>query len=710
MENSPEVKKDDEKNSSQDVTGFPYSLENDANEIARLLSVLYRIGQSYMKDNRSAYRILYRKMVLKTRQSINELDNNLKEKGRGELTEDKKIAITREVFDETGRMINYEIQENYLRSLNLITSKINECFQTNLDKKLKELESIDSPILKKIEIEDRILDLMMAELDPEFMIDLDCPPATYDEFLKANEKSILNRSNIVSVNDATESDMLSNLYNNSEQLYVVVCGLNLIGSPIQKKKLKYQPRESMKPELTELFIHVKDFRPLSCLSIEELESFVVCKDSISFVSRNTVSNMKRLIRYKLSQRFEEPLLKPIRGYLGTAKGRNLFTQIEEFQLENAEDMNSAEIWLMLLQINEIDGQDAKVIKAVISLINLSRHKIDMEPQVVYDRKLENYSPKQLASIKLKKSSNDMAVILFLNESDFIYFPIPSAKMEIKNGKFVAQIKNHEVNLPREIPKNVFDFDLCAVDPFEKASVLLFRCTAEDTIIYEVLESSDKISVNQKVPRDPELKDIKSPIESKSSRMYNLKHYIEIFKEYKLYVFSSCSLLYSDSEKNKDGPKKFAFFVNFFDATGMKRDFTFTSWLHYGMKVSSPPQIFVQNTQSSLNDEGTKLSRFVWVVTASLVAVVFEIHVDAGNKRDVQLVAGPSQINLGDLPRYHELDLICPLQKPGRYPGLAIVNTARRQLQTIELVTSQDIELEKANQSGFIEALNPKKLA
>jgi hypothetical protein len=687
MENEPSGEKEDGRSNTADVSSHSLSFDKRANKTAIVMSELNQHGQKFLKDALPKFRKTYEHLLGKLREAIDELSSKEKKAGKNDFDEKLRMRLLRKSLDDFGDSVRFEIIPNYLKSLALVLTTVNDYFHSHIEEQLKDLRSDDCQILKKIRLEDNIHDMMLAELDPEFIIDLDCSQAVTDEYLKPNRRSFLDRSNIISVVDMTESDIQSNLFNQSNKFNETIADVILVGRAIQKKKLWHMPKQGDERQHSEYAIFVKDFRPISCFSVEISEGFAVGKDVISFVTRNPISNAVRCIRYHISQRLEQSL-NPIRFYTGINRRRNVLTKIEEFKTENFRSPNATDTWVMILHINENDPLQGTVMNAVVSLFNTSRQNQDREQQVVYSTKLKDYTPQQIRKIKLKKSDNNLAVILFLNDSDFVYFSIPSASLQTNNQKQKASIKHHVGNLPREENVTVYEVDLCATDPSDKDAVKIFRVTSTDTIVYAVAyESSDKISVTQLVPRDPQLNEMKSPIEAVSNRIYSMKHYVEIFNDYKLYVFACTASL----QQNQASKKTYSLYVNFFDAAGLRRDFTFTSWLHYEMNHISPPKIFVQNTQPPLVEDSMKQSRFVWVVTASLVMVVFEISVDASNKRDVQQVAGPSQINLGDLPKHSELELIGPLQKTGQFPGLVALNTTKRQLQTIELLPRNQIQ-------------------
>lgn len=695
METTPKVSEEQPK--KEKIAASINKFEESPNEIASTMSAIFSQGQQHLIDQKSDFLDLYRSMLDMTAKKTNTLSEKIKSSGGKELTEAEQTELKNIFLNELGRPLKYEIIGMHLKSLILISSNLRGYFQHHLEQKLKELDSIDNIYLKKLWMKDKINRYMMEDLDPEFLIDMGCSPNGFEKYLKnSREKGFLNKSNILSVMDVTEVDQNNSALSDWTDKHELLIDMMLIGPKIERATFsEFLFRDNM-PEKYEYRIQIKDFRQLSTLSIEEPESMTVGGDSISFVSKNKISNMRRIIGFKINQQLSKELMKPYRSYLGVKDGRNIKTLLVEFKTESEElsPEKNACTWLLTLQINEKVGAAGVVKQANVSLLNLSSQKKFPDPDIVFERDLDDYSPQQLSRVKLKKSSNNLAVILILNDNNFIYFPIASAKQDTGKDKKRASIKFHEGYLPKEKNIAVYEFDLCEMSPEDKDSVKLFRVTESDTIIYDVVADSDRIKdIWQATPRDPMLKEIKSRIEGRSIRIYCMKHYLEIFKDsYKLYVFACCSFMPpNDKSPSK---KRYALYVNFTDTSGLSKDFTFDSWLHYDMNHLSPPKIFVEDVQKELLDSETQLSRFVWVITASLVVVVFEIRVDSLNKRGVRLVAGPVKLNFGDLPPGQELDMVCPLEIVNRFPALAIINPDKRMLQTIELRSTFEIEREK----------------
>jgi hypothetical protein len=697
METTPKVSEEQPSKKEEKTTASLNKFEESPNEIASTLSAIFAQGQQHLIDQRGDFLDLYRSMITSTTKKLTGLNEVIKTSGGKELTETEQTELKNIFLNELGRPLKYEIIGMYLKSLALISSNLRGYFQHHLEQKLKEFDSIDNAYLKKLWIKDKINRYLMEDLDPEFLIDMGCSPDAFEKYLKSSrEKGFLNKSNILSVMDVTETDQNNFSLNDWNDKHELLFEMMLIGPKIERATFHDFLFRDNKSEKCEYRIQIKDFRQLSTLSIEEPESMSVNGDSISFVSKNKISNTRRIIGFKINQQLSKEVIKPYRSYLGVTKGRNIKTLLVEFQTES-EDLSPEKntcTWLLTLQINEKEEATGLVREAIVSLLNLSSQKKYPDPDIVFQRNLEDYSPQQLSRVKLKKSSNNLAVILILNDISFVYFPIASAKQQMVNNKKIASIKFHEGNLAKEKNVSVYEYDLCEMSPQDKESVKLFRVTESDTIIYDVVADSDRIkAIWQAAPRDPMLKEIKSRIEGRSTLIYNMKHHLEIFKDsYKLYVFA-CSARMHPTEKSPS-KKRYALYVNFTDTSGMSKEFTFDSWLHYDMNHTTPPKIFVEDVQKELLDSETQLSRFAWVITASLLVVVFEIRVDKLNKKDVRLVAGPTKINFGDLPLGQELDMVCPLEIMSRFPALAIINPDKRMLQAIELRSTFEIEREK----------------
>ena len=651
-------------------------------------------------------------MSSKVSKAVEQINLKLIEEKKTPMTDALKLSFSKTILDETGRLVSYEIIASYVKSLHLISSKIKEYLDMKLQEKLKELESVDNPILQRVLNDDKILGYLMEQLDPEFLMEVDCSNKEFDEYISTIEKNFPDKSHIVSACDVTGSDMLSNMFNDANH-FGGTSDMIMTDCKYKKKSLKFTPRNLEDKLLIEHRIVVKDFKPLSCLSVEKAESFSVNHEAITFVSKNSISNMRRLIRCNLTTNYNNQISKPFRSYLGIDKGRNIITYIEEFQPKKSQKIGLSDSWLLLLQINQIDDAvGKKMLKAVVLLMNHSKQNKDVEFEIVYERILEGFTTEDLRKIKLKKSENNLAIVLFLNETLFVYFSIPSVRLEKKDksSQIVPKITHHEVTLPIEDNEHVYEVDLCELNLNDEL-VKLYRVTNKDTLIYKFsLEPTPEITrfvTEDSKLKELSLKEIKSKIEAKSDLIYSMKHHLEISDPYRLYVFASTAKLKADQKKKT--AQLYALYVNFFDTTGINREFTFSSWLHYGMNSKTPPKIFVQNTLPGLLDDRVKLSRFVWVVTASMVAVVFEITAYGNNKRDVELVAGPSKLEVGEIDRFRGLDMVYPLQKAGCYPGLVLVNSSTRQLQTVELVSTLEIEEEKNSQRGNLDQSNVVKL-